>query len=389
MNQNHHDPFGMLLVGRNYSITNENYRFGFNGYENTDELLSDNIAIDFGARMYDSRLGRFLSIDPRSGEYPWQTPYAYFSNSPIAIVDIDGMGGPNKDGYTDPNGNNFDLDSRYLTQTDDKSLIINTCPSGNWTYAEWVQVDEGFGYYDVGGISEDNITINYSSKWNSSYQQGSLWVSDLGYEAIFPNDHNPPAGWSYSGSGIYSTSGRTNMSHILANSSTPSLWMPNTRQSLMVKDAFRDGAKDAAIFWVAGITLPFVIAYTPSAFVSVQNGFYNTLAWSIFRWQAISGTISGGSATYVMIGERMERVRLAALNYQAATINMPSVLTSNVKGMETYNSLWFQYMLRNGSQVLSGGRASYGNVSSFYLLELQLYYRYATEINTFLQLPYK
>jgi hypothetical protein len=35
------------------------------------------------------------------GEYAWQTPYAYFKNSPIAVLDIAGMGGP----YEEDGGN--------------------------------------------------------------------------------------------------------------------------------------------------------------------------------------------------------------------------------------------------------------------------------------------
>jgi len=152
----------MLLLNRNFSITTENYRYGFNGYENTDELLGDNIAIDFGARIFDSRLARFFSIDPRSGEYPWQSVYVYFSNCPIAIVDIDGMGGLNKDGYSDPNGSKFELEGN-ISQSDDKLFLINSAPNGNWTSAEWVQIDDEFGYYDVGGLHDDNINLGTSS----------------------------------------------------------------------------------------------------------------------------------------------------------------------------------------------------------------------------------
>jgi len=95
------DPFGMLLTGRIWEV-GSGYRYGFNGYENTDEILGDNIAVDFGARVYDARLGRFFSIDPRSGEYPWQSVYAYYSNCPILVVDVEGMGGTGDD---PPTGN--------------------------------------------------------------------------------------------------------------------------------------------------------------------------------------------------------------------------------------------------------------------------------------------
>lgn len=32
---------------------------------------------DYGMRIYDSRLGRFLSVDPLTQSYPWYTPYQY------------------------------------------------------------------------------------------------------------------------------------------------------------------------------------------------------------------------------------------------------------------------------------------------------------------------
>ncbi len=69
------------------------YRFGFNGYENEPKVAGEGSVIDFGARIYDSRLGRFLSIDPWDYKYGWQSTYAYFKNSPAIVVDFRGLGG--------------------------------------------------------------------------------------------------------------------------------------------------------------------------------------------------------------------------------------------------------------------------------------------------------
>lgn len=44
-------------------------------------------------RIYDTRLGRFLSVDPISSEYPELTPYQFASNTPIWCLDLDGLEG--------------------------------------------------------------------------------------------------------------------------------------------------------------------------------------------------------------------------------------------------------------------------------------------------------
>ena len=69
------------------------YRFGFNGKEQDSEVSGQGNTIAFEARIYDSRLGRFLSTDPWEFKYAWQSTYAYFKNSPISVLDIKGMGG--------------------------------------------------------------------------------------------------------------------------------------------------------------------------------------------------------------------------------------------------------------------------------------------------------
>ena len=89
------NPFGFLMDGRVFG--GEKYRFGFNGKacplfwrKNDDEVKGDGNSLDFGARIYDTRLGRFLSIDPLSGNYPWYTPYQFAGNKPIWASDLDG-----------------------------------------------------------------------------------------------------------------------------------------------------------------------------------------------------------------------------------------------------------------------------------------------------------
>ncbi len=79
--------FGMQMPGRKLS---GGYRFGFNGKENDNEVKGEGNQQDYGMRIYDPRLGRFLSIDPLTGKFPFYTPYQYAGNSPIRFIDLDG-----------------------------------------------------------------------------------------------------------------------------------------------------------------------------------------------------------------------------------------------------------------------------------------------------------
>jgi len=44
-------------------------------------------------RIYDTRVGRFLSVDPLTPKYPELTPYQFGSNNPIENIDLDGLEG--------------------------------------------------------------------------------------------------------------------------------------------------------------------------------------------------------------------------------------------------------------------------------------------------------
>lgn len=71
----------------------ESYPYGMNGKEKDDEVKGSGNSYDYGMRIYDPRLGRFLSVDPITRSYPELTPYQFGSNSPIVNIDIDGMEG--------------------------------------------------------------------------------------------------------------------------------------------------------------------------------------------------------------------------------------------------------------------------------------------------------
>ena len=79
----------MLQPGRSFST--ESYRYGFNGKEKDDEVKGNGNQQDYGFRIYDSRLGRFLSVDPLTKDYPFLTPYAFAENDVIRCIDLDGL----------------------------------------------------------------------------------------------------------------------------------------------------------------------------------------------------------------------------------------------------------------------------------------------------------
>lgn len=78
----------MQMPSRNYSL--DKYRYGFNGKEK-DKDINNLTAYDYGFRIYNPAIGKFLSVDPLSKNYPWYTPYQFAGNKPIKAIDLDGL----------------------------------------------------------------------------------------------------------------------------------------------------------------------------------------------------------------------------------------------------------------------------------------------------------
>jgi RHS repeat-associated protein len=80
------DPWGMVLDGRSYVYGNPDQRYKFTGKERDAESGYDY----FGARYYDSRIGRWMSVDPMAEKYPQLSPYVYAGGNPLLFVDPNG-----------------------------------------------------------------------------------------------------------------------------------------------------------------------------------------------------------------------------------------------------------------------------------------------------------
>jgi RHS repeat-associated protein len=82
----------MPLPGR--QLTPGSYRYGFNGKEldaNGTGMGGGGNTYDYGFRIYNPQIAKFLSVDPLSSDFPFLTPYQFASNMPIAAIDIDGL----------------------------------------------------------------------------------------------------------------------------------------------------------------------------------------------------------------------------------------------------------------------------------------------------------
>ncbi len=91
---NDYYSFGSQMPGRQYKLNANSYRYGFNGKENDNDVKGEGNQQDYGMRIYDPRLGRFLSVDPLAKSYPWLSTYSYAENNPVNYIDLDGLETP-------------------------------------------------------------------------------------------------------------------------------------------------------------------------------------------------------------------------------------------------------------------------------------------------------
>jgi RHS repeat-associated protein len=77
------------MPGRQFNAGN--YRYGFQNQEMDNEIKGTGNSYNFKYRVYDARLGKFLSVDPLSKSYPWNSPYAFAENDVIRAIDLEGL----------------------------------------------------------------------------------------------------------------------------------------------------------------------------------------------------------------------------------------------------------------------------------------------------------
>ena len=71
------------------TFMSESYRYGFNGKEKDDEGMGGGgSTYDYGFRIYNPQIAKFLSVDPLTAKYPELTPYQFASNRPIDCIDL-------------------------------------------------------------------------------------------------------------------------------------------------------------------------------------------------------------------------------------------------------------------------------------------------------------
>jgi len=111
------------MPGRNYTLDgNPAYRYGFNGQEKDNDIKGEGNSLEFKYRIYDSRIGKFLSVDPLYKSYPWNSSYAFAENRPIDGIDLEGKewDAVNKNGQTNVKVNiNFSLDEKLKFSKDE------------------------------------------------------------------------------------------------------------------------------------------------------------------------------------------------------------------------------------------------------------------------------
>ena len=175
---NDYYPFGMQMPMRTYTASSSvsNYRYGFNGIENDNEVKGTGNQQDYGMRIYDPRVGKFLSVDPLTKNYPMLTPYQFASNKPIVAIDLDGAEAFMKTIQYNSSGKatavNIMYDESVKALPVGQMYVQHAYPTGSVMKTEGLGTldfsDKSYGYSNKAGHKDYAVREEYNPFYNPS-----------------------------------------------------------------------------------------------------------------------------------------------------------------------------------------------------------------------------
>ncbi|WP_367389830.1 RHS repeat domain-containing protein [Lewinella sp. LCG006] len=198
INASEYYPFGLEMEGRKFNFGN--YRFGFNGKEaDTDGEWGGEYGdsefrqthYDYGFRIYNPSIGKFLSVDPLAPDYPWYTPYQFAGNSPILNIDLDGL-------EPVPSLANYQKTRAALRNTNVGDLLLeastssfNARPHHWWQRAHNMDNNNGNARWNaIKGNAGESVAASIAIGWGKSMSYSSLGRMSNG-TAVVTYQFNP------------------------------------------------------------------------------------------------------------------------------------------------------------------------------------------------------